>query len=107
MDKACTRPMFTADDIRSLDLSFGKSPVEEILAWAWRSFGRRAAIGTSFQGAGLVMLHISRLNQFDFPVFTLDTGLLFRETVALKAKLENFFEIKIESVKPGLSVEKQ
>ena len=77
------------------------------MAWAWKSFGQRAAIGTSFQGAGLVMLHISRINQFDFPVFTLDTGLLFPETLALKTKLEDFFKIMIESVKPDLTVEKQ
>jgi phosphoadenosine phosphosulfate reductase len=107
MSKACATPILTGDEIRSLDLSFGKSPVEEILAWAWKSFGQRAAIGTSFQGAGLVMLHISRINQFDFPVFTLDTGLLFPETLALKTKLEDFFKIKIESVKPDLSLEEQ
>jgi phosphoadenosine phosphosulfate reductase len=107
MDKDCTRPILTGDDIRSLDLSFNKSPVGEILAWAWKSFGQRAAIGTSFQGAGLVMLHISRINQFDFPVFTLDTGLLFRETLALKTRLEDFFKVTIESVKPDLTVEKQ
>src|SRR5438034_2605992 len=106
MDKA-TGPVFTADDIRSLDLSFGKSPVEEVSGWAWESFGSRAAIGTSFQGAGLVMIHISRLNRFDFPVFTLDTGLLFPETLALKKALEEFFGMKIESVEPELTVEKQ
>src|SRR6266480_710220 len=90
----------TPDEVRSLDLCFNKSPVEEILAWAWKSFGYRAAIGTSFQGAGLVMIHICRQNHFDFPVFTLDTGLLFPETVALKKTLEDFFDMKIESVEP-------
>lgn len=107
MNRARPKPSLSPDDIRSLDLDFNKSPVEEILAWAWKSFGTGAAIGTSFQGAGLVMLHICRLNHFDFPVFTLDTGLLFPETVALKKTLEDFFEMKIESVEPDLSVAKQ
>ena len=40
-------------------------------------FGSRAAIGTSFQGAGLVMMHLAKQNGIQFPVFTLDTGLLF------------------------------
>lgn len=107
MNKRQTKLVLTADDIRLLDLSFNKSPVEEILAWAWKSFGRRAAIGTSFQGAGLVTLHVSRMNGFDFPVFTLDTGLLFPETLALKKRLEDFFKIKIESIEPDLTVEQQ
>jgi phosphoadenosine phosphosulfate reductase len=102
-----TKTILTPDEVRLLDLTFNKSPVEEILAWAWKSFGTRAAIGTSFQGAGLVMVHLSRVNHFDFPVFTLDTGLLFPETVALKRTLENFFSIKIESVEPDLTVDRQ
>ena len=42
---------------------------------------KRAAIGTSFQGAGLVMIHLARKNGLNFPIFTLDTGLLFPETL--------------------------
>jgi phosphoadenosine phosphosulfate reductase len=107
IDTACTRPILTADHIRSLELTFDKSPVEEVLAWAWNFFGSRAAIGTSFQGAGLVMIHLSRLNHFDFPVFTLDTGLLFPETVELRRALEDFFGMKIESVEPDLTIQQQ
>jgi len=97
----------TPDEARSLNLRFNDLPVEEILAWAWKSFGSRAAIGTSFQGAGLVMIHFCQLNHFDFPVFTLDTGLLFPETVALKKTLEDFFGINIESIEPELTVQGQ
>lgn len=35
----------------------------------------------------------------------LDTGLLFKETLALKDRVEAHFDMKIESVKPELSVE--
>jgi phosphoadenosine phosphosulfate reductase len=91
-----TTPL-TPAEVSSLDLRFNDAPVEEILGWAWKSFGSRAAIGTSFQGAGLVMIHISRLNHFDFPVFTLDTGLL----------LEKFCGMTIEAVEPDLTVQQQ
>lgn len=80
---------------------------EEVLAWAWERFGNRAAIGTSFQGAGLVMMHLARQNSLNFPAFTLDTGLLFPETVALKKRLEDFFGFQIEPLVPDLSVEQQ
>src|SRR5215831_10426630 len=97
----------TSAEVQSLDQHFNYSPTEEILGWAWERFGTRAAIGTSFQGAGLVMIHIARQNGFDFPVFTLDTGFLFPETLELKNRLENFFEFKIESIVPDLTPAQQ
>jgi phosphoadenosine phosphosulfate reductase len=99
--------MLSADEARDLNRQFeGREPTD-ILAWAWARFGRRAAIGTSFQGAGLVMMHLAKAANFQFPVFTLDTGLLFAETVALKKRLEEFFAYAIESLQPDLSVEQQ
>ncbi len=97
------------DDIRALDASLGlKKYREEILAWAWRPIRTRAAIGTSFQGcAGLVLIDLALKRGLRFPVFTLDTGLLFPETVELKSRLENYFGIAIEALVPDLTVEQQ
>lgn len=92
-----------ADAVREVE---GK-PTQEILAWAWERFGARAAIGTSFQGAGLVMIHIATTNRLKFPVFTIDTGLLFPETVELRTRLESFFGITIEPLMPEQTVEQQ
>jgi phosphoadenosine phosphosulfate reductase len=97
----------TAAEVRLLDREFLNKPTEEVLAWAWQRFGVRAAIGTSFQGSGLVMIHLARRSQLPLPVFTLDTGLLFPETLALKQRLEEFFGIQIESLVPDLTVEEQ
>jgi len=55
----------------------------------------------------LVMIDLARKSQLPLPVFTLDTGLLFPETVALKKRLEDFFGITIESIEPDLTVEEQ
>jgi phosphoadenosine phosphosulfate reductase len=73
----------------------------------WERFGTRAAIGTSFQGAGLVMIHHAVKAGLPFPVFTLDTQLLFPETYDLKRRLENFFELRIESLVPEQTPEEQ
>lgn len=97
----------TAAEVKSLDDQFHELPTDQILTWAWKRFGARAAIGTSFQGAGLVLIHIAQRHQLRFPVFTLDTGLLFPETIELKRRLEDFFELKIESMEPDLSVAQQ
>jgi phosphoadenosine phosphosulfate reductase len=98
---------FTAAEIWSLTQRFAGRPAEEILAWAWDRFGKRAALGTSFQGAGLVLIHLARQNRLPFPVFTLDTGLLFPETIALKKRLEEFFGFAIETLEPDLTLEEQ
>jgi phosphoadenosine phosphosulfate reductase len=93
--------------VHELSDQFENASVEEILAWAWNRFGSRAAIGTSFQGAGLVTIHKAVQAGLPFPVFTLDTQLLFPETLELKQRLENFFEIKIEPISPEQSLEEQ
>ena len=99
--------MIPAAELKSLNERFNERPTAEILAWAWERFGTRAAIGTSFQGAGLVMVHLAKQNGLAFPVFTLDTGLLFKETLELKTRLENFFGLNIELLEPDLTVEEQ
>ncbi len=95
------------EEVLRLNEAFESAPLEEILGWAWETFGERAAIGTSFQGAGLVMIHHAVLAGLPFPVFTIDTGLLFPETEALKVELERFFGLPIEPLRPELSLEQQ
>jgi phosphoadenosine phosphosulfate reductase len=95
------------EEIRALSADFESRPLVEILTWAWERFGTKAAIGTSFQGAGLVMIDHAIRAGLPIPVFTLDTGLLFPETIALQKRLEDFFEIKIENLLPEQTVEEQ
>ena len=99
--------ILTPAEVRALDQQFNDQRTEQVLAWAWQRFGNRAAIGTSFQGAGLVMLHLAKQSGLPFPAFTLDTGLLFPETIALKKRLEDFLGFTIESLEPDLTVEEQ
>lgn len=95
------------EEVRAQAAKFEDAPLAEILGWAWEKFGTQAGVGTSFQGAGLVMIHEALKNGFKFPIFTLDTNLLFPETYELKRKLEGFFGVPIESVEPQLTLEQQ
>jgi len=99
--------MLTPAEVQLLDERFAAMPTEKVLHWASERFGQRAAIGTSFQGAGLVMMHLAKQSGLRFPVFTLDTGLLFPETLELKKRLEHFFGYVIEPLYPDLTVEQQ
>jgi phosphoadenosine phosphosulfate reductase len=94
-------------DVRAQAERFDGESLECVLAWTWENFGGRAAIGTSFQGSGLVIIdHAVRLG-LKFPVFTLDTGLLFPETYELKKRLEDHFGIAIEGLEPAQTVGEQ
>jgi len=52
-------------------------------------------------------MHLAATHDLPLPVFTLDTGLLFPETVQLKERLERFFGRSIEVMVPTQSVEEQ
>lgn len=95
------------DMVRHKADEFESAPLRDILAWAWDTFGKRAAIGTSFQGAGLVAMHTAYASGFRFPAFTIDTGLLFPETLALKSDIEQRLGLTIESLHPEQTVEQQ
>jgi phosphoadenosine phosphosulfate reductase len=90
------------------DLSkFESASLAELLTWAWSEFGTSCAIGTSFQGAGLAIINHCVEMGLPIPVFTIDTGLLFAETRELKSRLEKFWNIEIEVLRPELSVAQQ
>jgi phosphoadenosine phosphosulfate reductase len=99
--------MLEAGEVGELNRRLSTARTEEILGWAWERFGRRAAVGTSFQGAGLVMLDLARQHGFAFPVFTLDTGLLFPETIELRRRLEAFLDTRIEVLESEITLECQ
>ena len=97
----------TQETVRELDTRLEKLPAAERLAWAAAQFGARAAIGTSFQGAGIVALHLAAQRKLALPAFTLDTGLLFSETLALQAELEARWQIRVESLRPDYTLDEQ
>jgi phosphoadenosine phosphosulfate reductase len=93
--------------VAALAEEFERLSATEILRWAFSQFGSAAAIGTSFQGAGLVAIHHAVAAGIPLPVFTIDTGLLFPETLELKSRLEQYFGIVIEALLPERTVEQQ
>lgn len=100
-------PLLSGEALEIQAEKLARLPLPDVLRWCWDSFGTLAAVGTSFQGAGLVLLHHAAKAGLPFPVFTLDTGLLFEETQETKRRLEEFLGIAIESVEPELSLEQQ
>jgi phosphoadenosine phosphosulfate reductase len=86
---------------------FDSWTAEEILDWALGRFQGRVAIASAFGPEGIALIDIAHRLRPDIQVFTLDTGLFFPETYALIDKIEHRYEIKVERVKPELTVEEQ
>ena len=73
---------------------------QEILFSLFKRFKERAAIVTSGQLSGMVLIHLASENQLPFRVCTLDTLRLFPETYAFLEKVESRYGIQIEQIQP-------
>ncbi len=78
-----------------------------ILRWAVEGLDETLAVVTSFQPTGIVTLHMLYEMGLRVPVLTLDTGLLFPETYALMAEVEQRFNLNLTRIKPAQTVEAQ
>jgi phosphoadenosine phosphosulfate reductase len=67
----------------------------------------RVAFATGFGAEGCVLIDLIGRAKLPVEIFTLDTGLLFDETYALWAALEQRYGITIRAVKPALTVDQQ
>jgi phosphoadenosine phosphosulfate reductase len=94
-------------DVHRLAEELESQSLEQVLRWTWETFGAKAAIGTSFQGSGLVCIDHAVKAGLKFPLFTVDTGLLFPETYELKSRLEQHFGLQIEGIHPEQTVGEQ
>lgn len=73
---------------------------QEILFSLFKRFKERAAIVTSGQLSGMILIHLAAENQLPFRVCTLDTLRLFPETYAFFEKMESRYGIQIEQIQP-------
>ena len=73
---------------------------QEILFSLFKRFKARAAIVTSGQLSGMVLIHLAAENQLPFRVCTLDTLRLFPETYAFLEKVESRYGVQIEQIQP-------
>lgn len=84
----------------------GRSPAE-ILRWVYDRFaGRRIALSSAFGAEGCALIHLARAQRPDVPVYTIDTGYLFAETVAVREAFRAA-GAQIRVIEPLLSIRAQ
>ncbi len=73
---------------------------EDVITWTLDTFGQQAAICTSFQAEGMVVLDLAcRINP-EVRVFTIDTGRLPQETHELIDRVRERYGIGVEVYYP-------
>ena len=80
---------------------------EQVMGWAFRSFGNRVAISSAFGAEGMAVIDIASRISKEFRVFTVDTEFLFPETYNLMEKIESRYGITIERAYPLLTPQVQ
>jgi len=80
---------------------------QQVLVWAFETFGNEVAISSAFGAEGMVLIDMASRVRKDFRVFTVDTEFLFPETYSLIDRIEHKYKIKIERVFSLLSPEEQ
>ena len=99
--------MLTREKLNAQSRVFEAAPLEDILIWAWETLGPRVAFGTAFGSTGMVLLDVMQKVAPQIPVFTIDTGFLFPETLSLIDRVEARYGLGIERVYSRLSIEEQ
>jgi phosphoadenosine phosphosulfate reductase len=81
----------------------GASPLE-ILKWAVEQYAPNFAMATAFGPEGMTMIYM--LSQFspETPIFNLDTGYQFQETLDLRDKVKSRYGMDVRLAKPELNV---
>ena len=75
---------------------------KEILFRLFKGFDGRAAIVTSGQLSGMILIHLAHESSLPFRVCTLDTLRLFPETYDFFERVEKRYDIHIERITPNL-----
>lgn len=76
------------------------APADQILAWAERQFGAKAAIASSFGAEDVVLIDLARKHAPSLRLFTLDTGRLPPETYELIETLRRRYGLEVETFFP-------
>src|SRR5262249_26228515 len=77
----------------------------EILAWAAQRFAPKFTMATAFGPEGMILIHMLAEVAPKTPIFNLDTGYQFKETLELREQVKRRYGIAVEMKQPDTTVE--
>ncbi len=78
---------------------------QAILAWAVERYAPRFTMATAFGPEGMTLIHMLAEIAPKTPIFNLDTGYQFPETLELRERVKGRYGIEVELRRPELTVE--
>ncbi|MBX3422132.1 MAG: phosphoadenylyl-sulfate reductase [Pirellulaceae bacterium] len=78
---------------------------QEILRWAVQRYAPKFTMATAFGPEGMVLIHLLAKIDPATPIFNLDTGYQFAETLELREEVKRRYGIEVELKRPRLSVQ--
>jgi len=79
---------------------------QEILRWTVERFAPYFTMATAFGPEGMALIHMLAEIAPDTPIFNLETGYQFKETLELRERVKDRYGIEVEYKLPELTVEK-
>ncbi len=106
---AAERPL-TVDDsflaeLRAESERLETATPEEILRWAAERFGQQLTMATAFGPEGMCIIHMLAKVAPETPIFNLDTGYQFPETLELRERVLARYGIDVELKRAATTVE--
>lgn len=92
-------------ELREVSAALDAASPAEILRWATDRFAPRFTMATAFGPEGMVIIHMLAEIAPQTPIFNLDTGYQFDETLALRERVKQRYGIEVELKRPELTVE--
>lgn len=92
-------------DIAQINAQFHAASPQEILCWAWETFGEGVSATSSFQTQSVPLLHMLARVTPEMPVLFLDTGFHFPETLAFRDRLVREYGLRLRSLYPAMGHE--
>jgi phosphoadenosine phosphosulfate reductase len=93
------------EELRRCSDEFETATPQQILRWAVDRFAPRFTMATAFGPEGMVILHLLAEIAPDTPIFNLDTGYQFPETLELRERVKQRYGMEVEFKRPELTVE--
>ncbi len=78
---------------------------QEIIAWASERFAPKLTMGTAFGPEGMTIIHMLSSVAPQTPVFNLETGYQFDETLNMVNRIRDRYGMEVELKRPELTVE--
>jgi phosphoadenosine phosphosulfate reductase len=78
---------------------------QQVLQWAVERYAPKFTMATAFGPEGMTLIHMLAEIAPETPIFNLDTGYQFAETLELREQIKRRYGIEVEMKRPKLSVE--